>query len=131
MEGKYMAKSKMVTLITDNAEVSKQKKTEAIFVKVSPEERAKIERNMALIGVTNISAFVRRMCLDGGIFKVDMPEIQEVSRLMSNTANNVNQIAKRVNSGGHAYREDVAHVDSQLTECRELFGQIMARLAKM
>jgi hypothetical protein len=82
----------MMTLITDDADVAKQKKTEAIFVKVSPEERAKIERNMVLLGITNISAFVRRMCLDGGIFKVDMPEIQEVSRLMSNTANNVNQV---------------------------------------
>ncbi|MDR0963259.1 MAG: plasmid mobilization relaxosome protein MobC [Clostridium sp.] len=126
-----MSKSKMITLITDNAQVEKQKKTESILVKVSPQERSKIERNMALIGVTNISAFVRRMCLDGGIFKVDLPEIQEVSRLMSNTANNVNQIARRVNSGGHAYREDVAQVDKKLTECRELFGQIMAKLAKM
>jgi acyl-CoA reductase-like NAD-dependent aldehyde dehydrogenase len=121
----------MITLITDDAQIEKQKKTESILVKVSPQERAKIERNMAIIGVTNISAFVRRMCLDGGIFKVDLPEIQEVSRLMSNTANNVNQIARRVNSGGHAYREDVAHVEKQLTECRELFGQIMAKLAKM
>jgi hypothetical protein len=126
-----MSKSKMITRITDDAQIERQKKTESILVKVSPQERAKIERNMALIGITNISAFVRRMCLDGGIFKVDLPEIQVVSRLMSNTANNVNQIARRVNSGGHAYREDVAHVEKQLTECREMFGQIMARLAKI
>jgi hypothetical protein len=118
------------TFVTDEQELEKQKKSLALYVKVSPEEKAKIERNMAIVGIPNISAYVRRMCLDGGIYKVDLPEIQEVSRLMSVTANNVNQVAKRVNGGGHAYREDVAHIESQLTECRELFGKIMAKLAK-
>ena len=123
-------KNKNTIMITDSAELEKQKKTLALYIKISPEEKAKIERNMALIGITNISAFVRRMCLDGGIYKVDLPEIQEVSRLMNITANNVNQLTKRVNCGGHAYREDVAHLDGQLTECREMLGKIMAKLAK-
>jgi hypothetical protein len=120
----------MVTMITDDTEPQKQKKSEAIYVKVSPEEKAKIERNMALIGITNISAFVRRMCLDGGVFKVDLPEIREVSRLMNITANNVNQLTKRVNGGGYAHRADVDHINEQLTECRTVFGKIMARIAK-
>lgn len=117
-------------MITDDQTPVKEKKTEFLFIKVSPSEKAKIERNMALLGITNISAFVRRMCLDGGIFKVDLPEIQEVSRLMNITANNVNQLTKRVNGGGHAYREDVANVESQLTDCRETLGKIMAKLVK-
>jgi len=123
-------KLKDMEMITDDQTPEKQKKTEALYVKISPEEKAKIERNMALIGITNISAFVRRMCLDGGIFKVDLPEIQEVSRLMNITANNVNQIAKRVNGGGYAHRADVDNVNEQLTECRTLFGKIMSKLAK-
>ena len=105
------------------------KKTEALYVKISPEEKAKIERNMALIGITNISAFVRRMCLDGGIYKIDLPEIQEVSRLMNIAGNNINQLTRRVNGGGHAYRADVAHLDEQVTECRTMLGKIMAKLA--
>ena len=123
-------KNKNMVMITDSAEVAKQKKSLALYTKISPEENAKIERNMALVGITNKSAFVRRMCLDGGIYKVDLPEIQEVSRLMSITANNVNQLARRANGGGHVPREAVSHVDGILTECRELFGSIMAKLAK-
>ena len=123
-------KNKNLVTITDDITPEKQNKSLALYIKVSPEEKAKIERNMALIGITNISAFVRRMCLDGGIFKVDLPEIQEVSRLMNITANNVNQLTKRVNGGGQAYREDVAEVNGQLTECRTIFGKIMAKLAK-
>jgi hypothetical protein len=125
-----MLNNKMVTVITDDTEPAKQKKSEAIYVKVSPEEKAKIERNMKLIGIFNISAFVRRMCLDGGIFKVDLPEIREISRRMNITANNVNQLTKRVNGSGYAHRADVDHINEQLTECRTVFGRIMAKLAK-
>ena len=122
-------KNENMVFITDNQTPEKMKKTEALYVKISPEEKAKIERNMALIGITNISAFVRRMCLDGGIYKVDLPEIQEVSRLMNIAGNNINQLTRRVNGGGHAYREDVAHLDGKLTECRTMLGKIMAKLA--
>ena len=118
-----------MVFITDDQTPKKMKKTEALYVKISPEEKAKIERNMALIGITNISAFVRRMCLDGGIYKIDLPEIQEVSRLMNIAGNNINQLTRRVNGGGHAYREDVAHLDGQVTECRTMLGKIMAKLA--
>jgi hypothetical protein len=117
-------------MIADATAPEKQRKSEALYVKVSPDEKAKIERNMSLVGITNVSAYVRRMCLDGGIYKVDLPEIQEVSRLMGVTANNVNQIARRVNGGGQARREDVAEVSGKLAECRTLFGEIMAKLAK-
>ena len=123
-------KNENMVFITDDQTPEKMKKTEALYVKISPEEKAKIERNMALIGITNISAFVRRMCLDGGIYKIDLPEIQEVSRLMNIAGNNINQLKKRVNGGGHAYREDVAHLDGQVTECRTILGNIMAKLAK-
>ena len=57
-------KNENMVFITDDQAPEKMKKTEALYVKISPEEKAKIERNMALIGITNISAFVRRMhCL--------------------------------------------------------------------
>jgi hypothetical protein len=125
-----MLNNKLVMVITDDTEPMKQKKSEAIYVKVSPEEKAKIKRNMKLTSIANISAFVRRMCLDGGVFKVDLPEIREVSRLMNITANNVNQLTKRVNGGGYAHRADVDHINEQLTECRTMFGKIMAKLAK-
>ena len=123
-------KTKDMVMITDTETPEKMKKTEVLYVKVSLEEKAKIERNMAIVGIANISAFVRRMCLDGGIYKVDLPEIQEVSRLLNIMGNNVNQLTRRVNGGGHAYREDVAHLDGQVTECRTLLGNIMAKLAK-
>jgi hypothetical protein len=47
------------------------------------------------------------------------------------TANNVNQLSKRVNSGGEAYRNDVAEVNQQLTEIREDFGKLLSSLSEI
>ncbi|MDR0861359.1 MAG: hypothetical protein LBN30_01060 [Oscillospiraceae bacterium] len=43
----------------------------------------------------------------------------------------MNQIAKRINSGGHAYRADIENVEEQLTEIREDFGKTLAFLTEI
>ncbi|MDR2088025.1 MAG: hypothetical protein LBP73_01575 [Clostridiales Family XIII bacterium] len=48
--------------------------------------------------------------------------------LIGIATNNGNQIAKRVNGGGRAYREDVAEMNERLTEIRILFGKALAVL---
>jgi hypothetical protein len=49
--------------------------------------------------------------------------------LLRITANNANQIAKRVNGGGEAYRHDVAEVNVQLAEIRKDFGRLLTSLS--
>ena len=36
-----------------------------LFTKVSPEEKALIDRKMALLGVSNLRAYLRKMAVDG------------------------------------------------------------------
>ena len=43
----------------------------------SREEYDLILRNMALLGSTNLSAFLRKMAIDGMVIRLDMPEIRE------------------------------------------------------
>lgn len=42
------------------------------------EEYDLIQKNMALSGSTNLSAFLRKMAIDGMVIRLDMPEIQEM-----------------------------------------------------
>jgi hypothetical protein len=65
------------------------------------------------------------------VVNLDIPEHDEIGKLLRITANNVNQIAKRVNSGGTAYREDVAEVNSQLETIRADFGRVLSDLSKL
>jgi len=108
-----------------------KEKTTGYYFKCSPEEMALIELRMSETGIQNKSAFIRKMCIDGHVLNLDIPTLTDIRKLLSNMANNANQIAKRVNSGGEAYREDVAEVNDQLTEIRTNFGSVLTLLTKI
>jgi len=71
------------------------------------------------------------MCIDGMVINLNIQQLDEIGKLLRITANNVNQIAKRVNSGGGAYREDVAEVNSQLETIRTDFGRLLQELSRL
>ena len=106
-----------------------REKTTGFFFKMSPDEWDWVEKRMAQVGIRNKSAYIRKMAIDGHMIILDTPELKEIGRLLRITANNVNQIARRVNSGGTAHREDVAEVNGQLTEIRTMFGSVLAQFA--
>jgi hypothetical protein len=108
-----------------------KEKTTGFYFKCTPEEMAWIEQKMALTGIRNKSAFIRKMCIDGHVFNLDLQELKEVGRLIRITANNTNQIARRVNSGGNAYREDVAELNAHSTEIRACFGRLLTSLSDL
>ena len=81
-----------------------------IYFKVTDEERRLIEQRMALMGVHNMSAYIRKMCIDGYIVQLQIKELDECAKLLRYTSNNVNQIARRVNSGGGVYLERLPQV---------------------
>ena len=106
-----------------------REKTKGIYFVMSPEESELFEKRMAMTGIKNKSAFIRKMCIDGHVFKLDMTELTQIRKLLGVTANNVNQIARRVNSGGSAYRNDIAEVDAKLSAIRADFGRLLILLS--
>jgi len=106
-----------------------KEKTTGFYFKMSPEESEWLERRMAETGIRNKSAFVRKMCIDGHVINLNLTTLNETKRLLSITANNSNQIAKRVNSGGEAYREDVAELNEQITAVRTMMGDLLTVLS--
>ena len=108
-----------------------KEKTSGIYFKVTNEERALIEQKMALVGVRNMSAYIRKMCIDGYIVQLQIKELDECAKLLRHTSNNVNQIARRVNSGGGVYPDEVDEITAKLTETSGLFGNILEQLSKI
>jgi len=103
-------------------------KTTGFFFKMSQEEWDWVEKRMAQTNITNRSAYLRKMAIDGHVINLDTATIREVGRLIGITSRNVNQLAKRVNSGFGAPREDVADISKQFDEIRELFGKSLEAL---
>lgn len=106
-------------------------KSGGIYFKVSDQERKLIKQKMALAGVHNMSAYIRKMCIDGYTINLQIPELAECAKLLSYTSNNVNQIARRVNSGGGVYPDEVDEINAKLAEVSGLFGNILEQLSKI
>jgi len=108
-----------------------KERTSGIYFKVTDEERALIKQRMALMGVRNMSAYIRKMCIDCYFVQLQIPELTECAKLLRYTSNNVNQIARRVNSGGGVYPDEVDEIKAKLAEASGLFGNILEQLSKI
>ena len=102
-----------------------------IYFKLTDEERRLIEKKMELAGIKNMSAYIRKMCIDGYIIRLQLPELNICSKLLRSAANNLNQIARRVNSGDVADMDELRETREALTEASRLFGNIMEHLSKI
>ena len=81
---------------------------------VSEQEAAAIQERMEQIGVANLSAYLRKMAVDGYIIHLDMSEVQELVRILRICSNNLNQYARRANETGSIYAADVEDLRGRL-----------------
>lgn len=100
-----------------------------LLVRINDEERAQIQTRMALAGTKNMSAFIRKMALDGRIILLDMDEIKTLVSLLRRTSANVNQIAKRVNATSRVYENDLAEIQNRLGEVWSALDMMLRKLA--
>lgn len=110
--------------------MAKEKST-GIYFKLSPKEREQIEKRMALTKTNNMSAYIRKMCLDGIIVNVDVTGLDVIGKLLRNVANNANQIARQANINGEIDRKDITTVNEQLAEIRKCFGETLVKISKI
>ena len=68
----------------ENFIVGKEKQ-KGIYFKVSERERNLIEQKMTLAGVHNMSAFIRKMSIDGYVVNLEIPELKECAKLLRYT----------------------------------------------
>ena len=81
-------------------------------VRVSQEEMDAIKRKFENSGMDTLSGFVRAMIFEGYIIQMDGNELREIGKLANNIANNINQIAARVNTIHNIYKEDIEEIKS-------------------
>ncbi len=71
----------------------KRIRSTSVCVWLSPDEQAKIRERMADVGIRNLSAYMRKMALNGYVLHVDLAPVKEIVSLQRRCANNLNQIA--------------------------------------
>ncbi len=83
---------------------------------VTEPEAELIKERMAQTGIANLSAYLRKMAVDGYIIHLDMGDIQEMIRLLRICSNNLNQYTRRANETGSVYAADVEDLRTRLDD---------------
>lgn len=111
--------------------MKKRKHDIPIMFWVTEQERDLIEQRMAQIGTTNMSAYLRKIAIDGYVLKLDLPELKEMISLLRRSSNNLNQIAKRVNETGRIYDTDIEYLRANQEQLWAAANEILTRLAAL
>ena len=98
---------------------------------VTPEERTLIEEKMALLGTANLSAYLRKMALDGYAVNLDLPELREMVSLLRRSSANLNQLTKRVHEIGRFYDADLESLRLEYNKLWDVAGIIVSKLTKL
>ena len=111
--------------------MAKRKRDVPLLFWVSPEEKALIERKMAQLGTENLSAYLRKMAIDGLVVKLELPELRELVSLLRYSSNNLNQLTKRVHETGRIYDADMEDILQRQDALWSGVNEILKRLGEL
>ena len=106
------------------------RKTPILFW-VTDEEKQQIENRMELVASSNMSAYLRKMALDGYVINLNVPELDETISLLRYSSNNINQIAKRVNATGVIFKNEIDEIQKSQFELWCKLDKIIAKFSKI
>ena len=109
----------------------KEKRDETIILRLSKTEKNRIYEKMLSMGIRNLSAYIRKMALDGYCLNLDLPQLRRMAYLLQNCSNNLNQVAKRANENGKIYSADLADLRTRLDELIDIGKQILSKLSEL
>ena len=102
-----------------------------LFIRVTNEERNRILDKMYGMGIRSLSAYIRKMALDGYCLHLDLKELCRMAYLLQMCSNNLNQYAKCANESGQVYAADLEDLRTRLDELISIGKQILAKLADL
>lgn len=111
--------------------MKKENRDVQLHFMVTEQELEWIKDRMAELGITNLSAYLRKMAVDGYIIHLDMGDIQEMTRLLRICSNNLNQYTRRANETGSIYAADVEDLHERLDELWDGIEKVLRGLANI
>lgn len=99
--------------------------------RVTPEELAMIHEKMAQYGTENLSAYLRKIAIDGYVIKLELPELKEMISLLRYSSNNLNQLTKRVHQTGRTYDADLEDIHRNQERLWDAANAILVSLSKL
>lgn len=102
-----------------------------LIIRLNDEEKALFEKKRRLAKCKNMSLFIRKCVLEKEIYIVDLEPFAQLQGLLYNATNNINQIAKHVNSTGIIYSDDIndmkKHIENFSNELWQIHTLLLNR----
>ena len=93
---------------------------------VTEEEKRLIDEKMKQLPTQRHGAYLRKMAIDGYIIHTDMSSLKEMNKALFSIDRNINQIAKRLNAGGTAYKADMDEIRERMEQIWQLQRRILS-----
>ena len=105
--------------------------TRRVTVRFTEKEMESVYSKMEQMGIINMSAFVRKMVMEGIIVRLQVDELKEIIRLMRYAGNNLNQLARKANGGGPIYEEEIRDIRGRFEKMTEDLNRLVRELGKI
>ena len=102
---------------------------EKLKFRVSAEEVERIKVKMEDAGIMSMSAYIRKMALDGICVRMDLADVRQLVILLRRCSNNLEQYARKANETGNVYAAEIENLQNRLDEIWELTRQSLVWLA--
>lgn len=108
-------------------------RTRSILLKffVSQKELELIQAKMAQYGTENLSAYLRKIAIDGYVVNLELPELNEMVSLLRQSSSNLNQLTRRVHEMGRLYDADLEDLHQKQDMLWDAAQKILKSLAKI
>ena len=100
----------------------------SFHVFLNDEEAEILDKKFRLSGKSSKSAFIRQLIIRGFVFDINFSKIQRYNFLLSNIANNVNQVAHRCNKTRSIYQSDIDELKKEMDKIWQLQKSMLSML---
>ena len=102
---------------------------EKLKFRISAEEVERIKVKMEDAGIMSMSAYIRKMALDGICVRMDLADVRQLVILLRRCSNNLEQYARKANETGNVYAAEIENLQNRRDEIWELTRQSLVWLA--
>lgn len=108
-----------------------EKVNKRYVIRVTENESKAIEKRFELSKINSISAYLRQQIVNGIYLEYDHEELRKIRQAVMSVANNINQIAHRVNSTSRIYEQEILDLQEGVNELWQQLQSIQLELQKL
>ena len=111
--------------------MSSKKRDKNLIFKVNEDEWNLIQKRLEVCEVSSMSELFRHMMIHGIYLEFDHDEMKKIRQSVMSVANNVNQIAHRVNSTSRIYKQELYELQEGVDRLWQQLRFIQLELRKL